>query len=79
VAVVLPELQIVWRNPERIQCRWRWEQLEETSKSTLYSVQEFFSTGEHGFWSTAYQFRFFRGNRAASQKIGPRHRLRHVR
>jgi len=76
VAVVLPELQIVWRNPERIQCRRRWEPLQETSNSTLYRVQEFLSTGEHGFWSTTYQLRFFRGNGAASQEIEPVHRLR---
>jgi hypothetical protein len=52
VAVVLQELQIVWRNPERIQCRRRWEPLQETSNSTHYIVQEFLSTGEHGFWNT---------------------------
>jgi hypothetical protein len=39
VAVVLPEFEIVWRNPERIQCRRRWEPLQETSNSTLYTVQ----------------------------------------
>ena len=64
VAVMLPELQIVWRNLELIQCRRRWEPLQETSNSTLYNVQEFLSTGEHGPWSTTYQLRFFRVNGA---------------
>ena len=50
--LVLPKLEIVWRNPERIPCRRRWEPLQETSNSTLYIVQEFLSTGEHGFWNT---------------------------
>ena len=70
MAVVPPELQIVWRNPERIQCRRRWEPLQETSNSTLYRVQEFLSTGEHGFWSTTYQLRFFRGNGVHRKKLG---------
>jgi hypothetical protein len=52
VTLVLPKLEIVWRNPERIPCRRRWEPLQETSNSTLYIVQEFLSTGEHGFWNT---------------------------
>jgi hypothetical protein len=55
------------------------EPLQETSTSTLYRVQEFLSTGEHGFWSTTYQLRLFRGNGAASQEIGPVHRLRQWR
>ena len=61
MAVGLPTLQIVWRNPQPIRCRRRWEPFQEASNSTLYIIQEFLSTGEHGFWSTTYSLRFFRG------------------
>jgi hypothetical protein len=47
---MLPKLQIVWRNPQPIRSRRRWEPLQEVLNSTLYIVQEFLSTGEHGFW-----------------------------
>jgi hypothetical protein len=50
VALVLPKLQIVWRNPQPIRSRRRWEPFQEPSSSRLYIVQEFLSTGEHGFW-----------------------------
>jgi hypothetical protein len=76
VAVGLPKLQIVWRNPQPIRCRRRWERFQEASNSAQYIIQEFLSTGEHGFWSTTYQLRCFRGNGAASQEIRLVHRMR---
>ena len=45
-------LQIVWRNPERVRDRQRWEPLKQGPDSTVYLVQQFVSTGEHGLWST---------------------------
>ena len=50
MAQVLPKLQIVWRNPQPTRSHRRWEPFQEVSNSTLYIVQEFLSTGEHGFW-----------------------------
>jgi hypothetical protein len=47
-----PKLQIVWRNPQPVRRRHRWEHIEVGANSALYAVQEFLSTGEHGFWNT---------------------------
>lgn len=45
-------LQIVWRNPQPVRRRHRWEHTEVGANSALYAIQEFLSTGEHGFWNT---------------------------
>src|SRR5207245_1754747 len=45
-------MQIVWRNPHPVRRRHRSELLEVGSNSSIYAIQEFLSTGEHGFWST---------------------------
>ena len=52
VSVTRPKLEIVWRNPRPIGCCRRCEHVEEGSHSSLYFVQEFLSTGQHGFWTT---------------------------
>jgi hypothetical protein len=52
VATQFPKFQIVWRNPQPVRRRHRSELLEVGSNSSLYAIQEFLSTGEHGFWST---------------------------
>jgi hypothetical protein len=52
VARQFPKFQIVWRNPQPVRRRHRSELLEVGSNSSLYAIQEFLSTGEHGFWST---------------------------
>ena len=52
MAAQFPKLQIVWRNPQPVRRRHRSELLEVGSNSSLYAIQEFLSTGEHGFWST---------------------------
>jgi hypothetical protein len=57
MAAPCPNLQIVWRNPQPVQRRRRWEALETGSSSCLYVIQEFLSTGEHGFWNTTCHLR----------------------
>jgi len=52
VAAQFPKLQIVWRNPQPVRRRHRWEHIEVGANSALYAIQEFLSTGEHGFWNT---------------------------
>jgi hypothetical protein len=52
VAARSPKLQIVRRNPQPVRRRHRWEHIEVGANSALYAIQEFLSTGEHGFWST---------------------------
>ena len=52
MAAQFPKLQIVWRNPQPVRRRHRWEHIEVGANSALYAIQEFLSTGEHGFWST---------------------------
>lgn len=47
-----PQLEIVWRNPHPVRRRHRWEPIEAGENSAVYAVQEFLSTGEHGFWNT---------------------------
>ncbi len=52
MAAQFPKLQIVWRNPQPVRRRHRSELLEVGSNSSIYAIQEFLSTGEHGFWNT---------------------------
>ena len=52
MAAQFPKLQIVWRKPQPVRRRHRSELLEAGSNLSLYAIQEFLSTGEHGFWST---------------------------
>ena len=46
------KLEIVWRNPQPVRRGHRCELVKRGSNSTIYIVQEFLSTGEHGFWNT---------------------------
>jgi hypothetical protein len=50
-------LQIVWRNPEPIRRRQRWELLRQGPDSRMYLVQQFVSMGEIGFWSTTWSLK----------------------
>jgi len=56
-----PKLQIVWRNPQPVWRRHRSELLEVGSNSSLYAIQEFLSTGEHGFWNTTCRLQVISG------------------
>jgi hypothetical protein len=55
MAAQFPKLQIVWRNRQTVRRRHRSELLEVGSNSSLYAIQEFLPTGEHGFWNTTWQ------------------------
>jgi hypothetical protein len=55
MAAQFPILQIVWRNSQPIRHRHRWERIEVGANSVLHAIQEFLSTGEHGFSSTTYR------------------------
>lgn len=50
-------LQIVWRNPEPIRRRQRWELLRQDPDSRMYLVLQFVSMGEIGFWSTTWSLK----------------------
>ena len=63
MAAHFPKLQIVWRNPQPVRRRHRSEPLEVGSNSSLYAIQEFLSTGEHGFWNTTCRFQVICGRR----------------
>jgi len=52
MAAQFPKLQIVWRNPQPVRRRHRWEHIKVGANRALYAIQEFLSTGEHGFWYT---------------------------
>jgi hypothetical protein len=49
--------QIVWRNPEPIRRRQRWELLRQGPDSRMYLVQQFVSMDEIGFWSTTWSLK----------------------
>src|SRR5215469_9186644 len=53
------KLDIIWRNPQPVQRRQRWEALKVGSNSSLYVIQEFLSTGEYGFWNTTCRLQVF--------------------
>jgi len=59
MAAQLPKLQIVWRNPQPVRRRHRWEHIEVGANSALYAIQEFLSTGEHGFWSSICRLQIY--------------------
>lgn len=67
MAAQSPKLQIVWRNPQPVQRRHRWEHIEVGANSALYAIQEFVSTGEHGFWYTICCLDIFRTRAAQLQ------------
>jgi hypothetical protein len=69
MAAQFRKLQIVWRNPQPV-LRRRWEQIEVGANSALYAVQEFLSTGEHGFWNTTCRLQVISDGAAQWQGIG---------
>jgi hypothetical protein len=56
-------LEIVWRNPQAVRRPQRWEAVVAGFSSSLYIVQEFLSTGDHGFWNTTCGLEVFPGSR----------------
>ena len=46
------KLEIVWRNPQAVHRRQRWEALDAGSKFSSFVVQEFLCIGDYGFWNT---------------------------
>jgi len=59
VIIESAKLEIIWRNPQPVRRRQRWEAVEVGSSSSLYIVQEFLSTGEYGFWNTTCRLQVF--------------------
>ena len=75
MAAQFPKLQIVWRNPEPVRRRHRWEHIEVGANSALYAIQEFLFTGEHGFWSTICRLQIISDGAAPWQGTGLAARL----
>ena len=61
MAAQFPKLQIVWRNPQPVGRRHRWEHIEVGANSAFYAIQEFLSTGQHGFWNTTSRLQVISG------------------
>ena len=70
MAAQFPKLQIVWRNPQPVRRRHRWEHIEVAANSALYAIQEFLPTGEHGFWSTICRLQIISDGAAQWQGTG---------
>jgi hypothetical protein len=77
MAAQFPKLQIVWRNPQPVRRRHRWEHIEVGANSALYAIQEFLSAGEHGFWSTICRLQIISdgGSAVASKELALAARL----
>jgi len=71
VALGSGKLEIIWRNPRPVQRRQRWEALVAGSRSSLYVIQEFLSTGEHGFWNTTCRLQVLSDRRMGRRNWQP--------